>query len=160
MKLYSELKQLDRRELYFDPDSIIYVSTGNPTDYEPKLGEFLGDWSWTDEIDPEVGNYIDEFISAGPKNYAYKTDLGNKKCTIKGFTLNHITSLTLNFNKIKEVVTQNQSEKVKVIQQKFTCNKKTWQIKSEVTDKLYGFVYDKRILHNDFSTLPYGYQNW
>jgi hypothetical protein len=49
-------------------------------------GEYLGDL--TDEIDPKDGNYIVEFVSAGPKNYAYKTDKGVTKCTIKGFTLN------------------------------------------------------------------------
>ena len=35
----------------------------------PKIGEFLGDL--TSELDDD--DYIVEFVSAGPKNYSFKT---------------------------------------------------------------------------------------
>jgi len=88
LKLYNEIEKLGKRVLYFDTDSIIYVSTDNLNEYDPTIGEYLGDL--TNKIDESDGNFIVEFVSAGPKNYAYKTetDKGVTKCTIKGFTLN------------------------------------------------------------------------
>ena len=66
LKLYSVLEQLGRRVLYYDTDSIIYVC--RPNEYDPPLGDYLG------ELTDKLGN--GEFVSGGPKNYAYKT---NKK---------------------------------------------------------------------------------
>ena len=47
LKLYSVLEQLDRRVLYFDTDSVIYVSKDG--EWEPPMGSYLGDL--TDELD-------------------------------------------------------------------------------------------------------------
>ena len=88
LKLYQELKKIDKRVLYFDTDSIIYVRS--PGQYRPILGDYLGDF--TDEIKKKGASHIVEFISAGPKNYAYKMDNGKTSCTVKGITLNHISS--------------------------------------------------------------------
>ena len=41
LKLYSVLDQLDRRILYFDTDSIIYVSKEG--EWEPPTGSYLGE---------------------------------------------------------------------------------------------------------------------
>ncbi|CAF1095770.1 unnamed protein product [Brachionus calyciflorus] len=49
------------------------------------------------------------------------------------------------------------SKKIKVEQQKFTRDKVNWNFKTNVITKLYGFVYDKRILLDDLSTIPFGY---
>ena len=78
LKLFSELTKIGKNVLYFDTDSIIFVA--NENDYVPPLGEFLGEF--TNEIDPEEGDYIDEFVSAGPKNYAYKLNTGLTHCTV------------------------------------------------------------------------------
>jgi len=67
LKLYSYLDQLQQRVLYFDTDSVIY--TIKPGQTEIQLGDYLGEM--TDELDD--GDFITEFTSAGPKNYAYKT---------------------------------------------------------------------------------------
>jgi hypothetical protein len=154
LKLYEEIDKLEQRVLYFDTDSIIYYRNLDKNEYEPQLGEYLGDL--TNEIDPKDGNHIIEYVSAGPKNYAYKTDLGITKCTIKGFTLNYITSLKIDFEKIKDIVQNNQSEKVLVDQYQFKRTK-TYQVESKPIQKQYGFVYDKRILNQDLTTKPYGY---
>ena len=66
LKLYSVLEQLVRKVLYYYTDSVIYVS--RPGEYDPALGDYLG------ELTNELGHgeHIVEFVSGGPKNYAYK----------------------------------------------------------------------------------------
>ena len=153
LKLYEELKLIGKNVLYFDTDSIIFVAEEN--DYKPKLGNYLGEM--TNEIDSEDGNFIDEFVSAGPKNYAFKTDLGITKCTVKGFALNHLSQLKLNFETIKELVINDQEKSIEIEQLKFRRDKHNWTIKSEIINQIYGFVYDKRVLLDDLTTIPYGF---
>ena len=153
LKLFRELVKLDDRVLYFDTDSIIFIS--RPFEYEPALGGFLGEF--TNEIDSEEGEYIEEFVSAGPKNYAYKLNTGITHCIVKGFSLNSSASEQINFESIREIVLNNQSQKIEVEQLKFTRNKHDWSVSSYDQKKMYGFVYDKRILFENLSTLPYGY---
>ena len=108
LKLYNELDKLGDRVLYCDTDSIIFICNLNdPDEYRPLIGEFLGEL--TNELDDD--EYIVEYVSAGPKNYSFRTNKGVIKCTIKGFTLNYITSLKLDFEQIKHIVQSNQSEK-------------------------------------------------
>ena len=58
---------------YYDTDSVIFsVKEGQ---WEPPLGDYLGEL--TNELDD--GDHIATFVSAGPKNYAYKTESG-KTC--------------------------------------------------------------------------------
>ena len=45
----------------------------NKESYAPQLDDYLG--RFTNEIKQKDGKYIQEFISAGPKNYGYKLDL-------------------------------------------------------------------------------------
>ena len=58
LRLYNVLDRLQERVLYFDTDSIIYVS--KPGEWEPPTGDYLGDL--TDEIDPKDGQYIASFL--------------------------------------------------------------------------------------------------
>ena len=150
LHLYNEIEKLDKRVLYCDTDSIIFIS--RPGEYEPELGNYLG--QFTNEIED---GYIEEFVSAGPKNYAYKLNNGKTHCTIKGFTQNHLTSLKLTYESIKNIVCENQNKKIPVQQLKFVKNKKQWTIKTNIEKKNYGFVYDKRALFEDLTTLPFGY---
>ena len=73
-----------------------------PGDYEPMLGDHLGDL--TNEIAKADGSHIVEIVCGGPKNYAYITDSGASKCVVKGFSLSVTTNLKLNFDSIKELV--------------------------------------------------------
>ena len=43
LDLYKELEKIDRRLLYFDTDSIIYVS--RPQENEPVLGNYFGQFT-------------------------------------------------------------------------------------------------------------------
>ena len=153
LKLYSYLEQLGPRALYADTDSIVFKSA--PTDvYMPPLGDYLGDL--TDEV-PQ--GKITEFVTAGPKNYAYKVMRQDGHietvCKVRGITLNYKNALDINFDSIKDVVTENQSK---------TINVKGHQIirrdKSLLTvehSKRYRFVFDKRIVVDGCRTVPYGY---
>ena len=151
LKLYSELERIGDRVLYFDTDSIIYIS--RPNTYSPILGNYLGEL--TNELDKD--DYIVEFVSAGPKNYGYKTLKGKSSCTVKGFTLNSSTKELINFESIKNIVINDRDEKIEAEQLKFIRNKHDWTVRTETSKKIYGFVYSKRILLDDFSSLPFGY---
>ncbi len=153
LKLFSELTKLQDRVIYCDTDSIFYLTKDG--EYEPELGTNLGEF--TNEIDPEDGSYIQEWVSAGKKNYAYKTDTGETHCTVKGFTFNHLTNLKLTFDSIKRIVTENQQDKITCEQLMFKRDKKRQTIQTSVQLKEYGFVYDTRILQDNYTTIPYGY---
>jgi hypothetical protein len=108
LKLYSELEPLGERVLYYDTDSIVYVSRANTGEYEPRTGPFLGEL--TDELACYgVGTSITSFISGGPKFYAYKylTPDGVEGCVckIKGIRLNSSVSQKINFDSIRRLVT-------------------------------------------------------
>jgi hypothetical protein len=61
LELYKYLEQLGERVLYYDTDSVIFVSREN--DWEPPIGDFLGDL--TDEMaDYGPGSHITEFVNA------------------------------------------------------------------------------------------------
>lgn len=154
LKLLSEMQKLDKRVLYHDTDSIIFLVTGDTNEYIPKKGVFLGEL--TDEIDQKQGNII-EFIGKAPKDYAYKCEDGSTKCTIKGFSLNCTTTLTLNFESIKNMVLREREKMLKVDQLKFTRNNDTSTVNVSVMEKKYSFFYDKRIIMDDLTTRPFGY---
>ena len=81
LRLYSFLERVGTRALYCDTDSVIYVaSTAEPPSIE--CGDRLGDM--TNELGSR--EYIDEFVSGGPKNYAYKVMKadGSTKTVCKG----------------------------------------------------------------------------
>ena len=78
------LEKLIRNVLYYDTDSIIFIS--RPGQYDPPLGDYLGEL--TDKLEAE--EHIVEFVSGGPKNYAYRTNNGKKLCKVlEGFFTLH-----------------------------------------------------------------------
>ena len=66
--------------------------------YNPPLREFVG--GMTDELG---GSYITEYVSNGPKNYAYSTYDGKQVVNVKGFTLNCVASQQFTFAVMKEM---------------------------------------------------------
>jgi hypothetical protein len=88
------------------------------------------------------------------------TDFGVTESVVKGLTFNHLTSLAVNFDSIKKIVESKPEEResITVPQFMFIRNKKTWLIKTQVKDKVYRYVYDKRVVNTiDYTTTPYGY---
>ena len=151
IKLYSEMKKLDTNLLYYDTDSIIFVHRDG--EYEPKLGDYLGEL--TSELD--VDEHIVEFISAGPKNYGYMTNKDKKVTKIKGFTLTAIATEQLNYDKMCKLIQDQNNAHLNVQQLKFKRRKIDWSISTEDSIKKYKQVFDKRILLNDLKSIPYGY---
>lgn len=109
LKLYSEFEKLQEHVLYYDTDSIIYISTG---ENDPLLGNYLGEF--TDEL---CGDYITEFVAAGPKNYAFRTSKGVNCCKIRGFTLHYENSKLLDMDTLKLLVMEKPMETVRTTNQ-------------------------------------------
>ena len=156
LKLYDLLDLLQERVLYYDTDSVIYVH--QPSKPDPPLGNYLGDL--TDELGD--GDYITSFVSGGPKNYAYRTKRGKTETKIRGITLDYMTSGKLNHDVIRDLVHLlvdcDTEEKVTVdIPFKITRDKKEKNIVTKRMKKDYRIVYNKRVITENYETLPYGY---
>ena len=155
LKLYDLLDQLQEQVLYYDTDSVIYVhEPGKP---EPALGDYLGDL--TDELD---GDYITEFMSGGPKNYAYVTNNDKRVTKIRGITLNYATTKKLNFevmcSLLRLYLKCGTPAKVTADNPyKITRDKKNKKIITKSMSKDYQIVYNKRVVTENYGTVPYGY---
>ena len=156
LKLYDLLDLLQERVLYYDTDSVIYVhQPGKP---EPTLGNYLGEL--TDELD--AGDYITTFVSGGPKNYAYVTNNGKTETKIRGITLNYAATRKLTLGVMRGLVHLhvNCNIKAKVPVEnpfKITRDKKEKDIVTKKMKKDYRVVYNKRVITENYGTLPYGY---
>ena len=159
LKLYGALQLLGERCLYFDTDSVIFLSS--PDDQDPPLGKYLGDLK--DELD---GNdYIVEFVSGGPTNYGYRTKNGKTCCKVRGFSLNSEAEGYLNYdvmrqNVIDEVNNPQSSARQIVVSKTYQIERdaKNYKLYTFPLFKRYQLVYSKRILDLfTFKTYPYGY---
>ncbi|CAB3994981.1 uncharacterized transposon-derived [Paramuricea clavata] len=154
LKLYEVLDQLQERVLYYDTDSVIFVS--KPNEPEPPLGPYLG--QLTNKLKE---GHITTFISGGPKNYCYKTSTNKVETKIRGITLNCTAMQKVNFDVIRSLVYLhakcNVTGQVTVdIPLKITRNTRTKNIETKRMRKDYRIVYDKRFIVDDYKTLPYG----
>jgi hypothetical protein len=163
LKLFSYLHPLGARVLYFDTDSIIYVSRPGDS-YEVPVGNFLGEM--TDELEGYgPGSYISEFVSAGPKNYAYEVTTpgkeGKEHCVkVKGFTLDNQAAQLLNFETMKEMVRKYVEEEIRdtlTINQSRIGRTVAREVVTFPQTKRYKVVYDKRAIRDGYVTYPYGY---
>ena len=155
LKLYSVLEQLDRRVLYFDTDSVIYVLKDG--EWEPPTGSYFGDL--TDELD---GVHIITFAFGGRKNYSYETNKGETVCKIHGITLNYRTKQCINHNVVCDMIflksISNENDKITVdIPYKIVRDTRDKVVKTKSETKDYRIVYTKCRIVNSFDTLPYGF---
>jgi G:T-mismatch repair DNA endonuclease (very short patch repair protein) len=166
LKLYEYLERLDRRVLYYDTDSCIYTSSGDPYEYEPRTGNFLGDM--TDELESYGrGSFIEAFVSGGPKFYAYvvRAPDGRKYeiCKIKGIKLNYENSRLLNFKSIYRLILNNEREEDNgertSIRLEFKTIRRTvfHEVVTRDEVKTCAPVLLKRKFINSRSSLPYGF---
>ena len=150
LKLYDLVDFLGERVLYMDTDSVIFrAKEGDPI---PPLGDYLGEL--TDELPP--GHYIKEFISSGPKSYAYRQDDDKEITKFKGVTINKKNSKFVNFNSIKEIIFEGREIKLPPYEL-FVRDKVKGAVYNRPMRKKIKLVYTKRILLDSFDTLPYGY---
>ena len=155
LKLYDLLDLLQERVLYYDTDSVIYVH--KPSEPDPPLGNYL--WDLTDELN---GDYITSFVSGGPKNYAYRTKNGKTDTKIRGITLDYTATGKLNHDVVRALVHLHVNcktgAKVTVdMPFKITRDKKEKNIVTKKMKKDYRLVYDKRVITENYETLPYGF---
>jgi len=152
IRLYTELKKLNKRVLYHDTDSIIYEYI--PEEYNIQLGEYLGDW--TCETD---GKPIDEFVSPGAKSYSYKVNKKVKDTKMKGITLNYNNGLRIHFDSMVELVN---GEKEKLITtENIRFNKDKEDPSTLITVPMIkdvSMTMDKRNM-DGYWTYPKGYEN-
>ncbi|XP_078241110.1 uncharacterized protein LOC140703714 isoform X1 [Pogona vitticeps] len=158
LELYNLLDKLQDRVLYHDTDSVIFVQREG--EWKPSLGDYLGDL--TSEV-PE-GMHITEFVSGGPKTYGYKICDGSACMKVKGITLNVTNSEKINFDSLKDLVFTYASDnrdgslrEIVVEQPGIVRDKRQWLIHTKLLRKTQKVVYDKRVIVEDFKTLPYGY---
>ena len=150
LKLYSYLECLGTRALYVDTDSVVFSVKDN--EYEPPLGDYLGDL--TDEVD--AGKAIVHFVSGGPKNYAYKLSDDTEVCKVRGITLNFKNAQLIHFESVNKMV-RGVGPNVITVTDESKIVRSEKKLLSTVQSKDYRIVFDKRVIRDDFTTVPYGY---
>ena len=181
LKLYDLLERLDRRVLYYDTDSVIFVSKVSSSKnenfgdqsvsetFEPQLGDFLGEL--TNELD--TGLHITEFVSTGPKSYSYKLNAPDASgkithCKVKGIRLSYANCDKVNFASMKDLVhneilarKEQDCTMVKTInvsmKNQIVRNKHDVLISSAALSKTFQCVYSKRVVQFNNDTLPFGF---
>ena len=165
LKLWQLLARLGDRVLYHDTDSVIFSHL--PGQYFPAVGEFLGEL--TNELACKdvgcngcvEGHWITDFVSCGPKNYAFTLNTGQTSCKVRGFSLNYTAQQTINFSSmVKTLHAWYHNEEVaemNIVKLRFKVNKKEAKIFTIFPPKKYRAVYDKRQVKDNFQTVPFGY---
>ncbi|KAG5864571.1 hypothetical protein JTB14_026266 [Gonioctena quinquepunctata] len=91
LELYSYFEKLQKRVLYYDTNSVIYISKDGENQYGIPTGNFLGDMN--DELSEYgAGSYIKEFVSGRPKNYVFEvvTPTNERHITRKVKGIKHV----------------------------------------------------------------------
>jgi len=138
------------RVLYHDTDSVIYLTRKG--DELPRRGDYMGDLA--NELSDGV--YITKFYSSGPKCYGYLDSDGNTCLKLKGIRLTVKNREILNLESVKEVVFEGSQIQLPS-QNEFVRDKYAGRIFVRPQSKLYKAVYTKRLVTEDYNTLPYGY---
>ena len=163
MHLYKYLDRLGERAPYCDTDSLLFIQ-GEEGPCLIECGDKLGDM--TNELGE--GEFIEEFVSGGPKNYAYKvrnrdlTKVPKTVCKVRGITLNYTAMQLVNFDVIRGMILKGTPETVTVhtdkkIKRKRADGTACVALVSEPEDKIYRLsLFKRRRLLNNTS-LPFGY---
>ena len=148
--LYNVLNKLGDQVLGYDTDSCWYVDRQNGNTID--TGDSLGDL--TDELE---GDYTTEWCGTGPKSYAYETNKGKVVCKVKGFTLNYQNSKKINGD-VMNLIIQNPTKTVQIEKKgAITRDPKTKTVVNKDQTKMFSLNYNKRIVDDNFDTIPYGY---
>jgi len=112
--------------------------------------------------------YVSEFVSVGPKNYAYKvidtvTGRAATVCKVRGITLNYSAKQLVNFDFIMDMILGTGAEPtVTVHTGKKTKRKRngggTLDIVTEPEGKMYRITFFKRRHLADNSSVPFGHK--
>jgi len=111
--------------------------------------------------------YVSEFVSGGPKNYAYTvidtvTGRATTVCKVRGITLNYNAKQLVNFDVTKAMILGTGEPKVTVHTEKkikrYRNGGGTVAIITEPEDKMYRISFLKRRRLGDNSSVPFGYK--
>ena len=150
LRLFEAMDPIADRVLYFDTDSIIYVS--RPGDTTLPLGDYLGDL--TSELDP--GDSIKTFVSTGPKSYGYLTRQDKSQIKCKGIPINITSSHKVNLQSMLDLVQGLRPNISVLLHRQIRRDPKRRQLKTVNLQKVFQVVYDKRV-RKQYQTEPYGY---
>lgn len=159
LKLYSYLEKIHDRVLYYDTDSVIYIS--RPSEPDLPLGRYLGDL--TDELEdygPDA--HINAFVCGGPKNYAYQVFIPSTgdiipKIKAKGITLNYETGKKINMKTILDLLLNDSGEAKIPIHFRGIRRTIDHQVVTKDETKTYQVSFKKRRRIENFDSVPYGY---
>ena len=163
LKLYSYLEGLGDRVLYYDTDSIIFISKKDL--YDQPTGNLIGDL--TDELEESygVGSYITEFVSGGPKNYAFKVNstsnpasTDNIVCKVKGIRLDYKASKLINLESMRDLILNDEEKATIELISNNIRRTPHHDIITSTENKKYRINSTKRKFTEDFSSLPYGFK--
>jgi hypothetical protein len=131
-------------------------------------GSYLG--QLTDELYDKNSSekWIETFCATGPKAYSYRTNeyiythkdgTQEKKCDeiihVKGFSLKGDTRKKITFDSICQCVHDKKKEISTTYTEFMRDNNQT--INVQKVEKVFRFTFDKRVIRDDFKTVPYGY---
>ena len=151
--------------MYHNTDLVIYVCC--PGQWKPPIGKYLGtlaDGLACHEIGCpgcSTGHWIVEFVSCGAKNYAYRLNTGQVMCKLQGFSLNFSASQLVNLNSMKQALCTwrdvNAYPEMVTLKTMIMRDKLTAIICTCMMPKHYSIMYNKHVVNDDFSTIPFGY---
>jgi len=165
LKLYSYIEKLQNRVLYFDTDSIIYITDlTNPSHKMIQVGFSLGDMTNELSIFGQEA-YITEFVSGGPKNYGFrvsgcKDGQDRTVIKVKGLAINNKTTQQVSFENLRQMVKDFVKKGTKHEENVVFSQIRTEEDRRVVTknvSKKFKLMYDKRQINRDFTTYPYGF---
>ncbi|CAO4384738.1 unnamed protein product [Caenorhabditis nigoni] len=161
LRLYKFMEMVGPEDIcYTDTDSIIFTTPeGGLNPLEEERGPYLG------QLTNELSGVMSEFVTLGPKTYAYKEMLSNgeEKVVVKakGITINSEVEKKLNFERMKammqEVLQQVAPRTALLLPQHVMTRDKDHRVYSRNILKTFKYTFNKRRLLQDGSTLPFGY---
>jgi hypothetical protein len=167
LALLGVMNKLEGRVLYHDTDSVIF--TTKPGEFVPETGKYLGDL--TDELtctgvgcskqNCDSNHFIVEFVSCGPKNYAYRLNTGEVFCKVRGFSLNYMNSRVINFEAMKSALfswMRKDPTDLITVTSEIRRDKSNVKIVNKRVSKHYAVVFDKRVVRENYETVPFGFQ--
>lgn len=173
LRLWRVLHALGDRVLYYDTDSIIYRRCRDmPPPPEAQLGDYLGDLTY--ELGDPQTTWIQEFVSTGPKSYAFRTNHHDVQCKVKGIRKTLYNLQCVNFVRMLECVESMVANPNPLPHddddQEHPANSSHAQpknlqfrldrfgrVQTLYQCKVFRMVYDKRWIGPQYVTYPWGY---
>jgi len=152
LRLYDKLGDLSENMVYCDTDSVIYTE---PVDQKlVEDGELLGEW--TDELGQD--DHIVKWCSTGPKSYAYRTAKGKRVLKVKGWCLHHSNAEKITADAMEQLIDR-EITGVTTVDTEIVRDKRTKQLLTKTNCcKTFSFSFDKRVIVDNYDTVPYGFR--